>query len=87
MTVHLSGAERRILEALGSGELVTWAALSKAAVGYYNIDSLRMMLWRLKRKLPGFDYETTYGVGIRMLGVDTCPHCHGTGVKLPRKAG
>jgi hypothetical protein len=86
-TVHLRPAERRILKALGTGELVSWKTLTTAASGYYNMGSLRMHLWRLKHKIPGFQYEVTKGVGIRLEGVDRCPHCLGTGVQLPRKAG
>ena len=82
MAVHLMPAERRILKTLSHGELVPWQQLSQVASGYYNIDSLRVHLWRLKRKLPGFRYEVTKGVGIRMEGVDRCPHCLGTGVKV-----
>jgi len=81
-SVHLLPAERRILKALSHGELVSWKNLSMTALGYYNKESLRVRLWRIRQAIPQFRYEVVRGVGIRMEGVDSCAHCHGTGVRI-----
>jgi hypothetical protein len=80
--MHLRPAERRILQALSHGDLVPWTTLCNTATGYYNKDSMLVHLWRLKQKLPGFRYEVTKGVGIKMVNIDRCTYCDGTGVSV-----
>lgn len=84
MSVHLSPAERRILKTLvtSDGAVVPWKTLSNVACGYYNMEALRVHLWRLRNKLPKLRYNVTKGVGVQLEAPNRCPHCQGTGMRL-----
>ena len=81
--VHLTGTERRILEALSkaNGQPIKWSALAIAAMGYDNPASLRVHIHRMRKKVT-LDLDVISGYGVRLAVTHPCPHCRGTGYEL-----
>ena len=83
MAVHLTPAETRVVRMMSQSHgVVPWLDLSIEALGYYNMPSLRVILLRIKKKLPAFRYEIYHGRGIRLMDARECPRCNGTGMVL-----